>query len=457
MLSPPACITVVLPTFNRRHWLQRAVESVLQETRIPIQLHIFDNASTDETEAYVRHVMASDSRVSYTRQPENIGALPNYRQAFESISTEYFVPLADDDWLFPDFLHSAYQQMASQPETGAVVFKTDFRDEQDTPLPNSENHPDRPFSGLMDPPGHLRAWMSYGHYMSWSSILWRTRVLDCIPRPFFAIGLNADVEFQMLVFLHHPVFLIDARGSVYLSHGNNASGNFDVSHITSWARLFEQLDDYRDRLGFFEDAEYARLREIVMERYRPFWNAPAKSELPYEQLLPLAHAAAIRLGDWNLGFSLLEKLYEFHHEASTLQMPPGADRVKIGPGAFADLVRNHGVFPLPVSWFTYLSISGASPTDLHTEVERSKRALVAEKNQKKLLLKQLRLELGQVTSDMEDSIKTLYSSRWWKWARFFLSPLKRKQNRNYPPLDRIHEELERIASTLKDRDADPLP
>ena len=69
-------ITVILPTFNRRQWLQRAVESVLQEKRIPVSLHIFDNASTDGTEEYVLSAAAADSRIRYTRNPSNIGAMP---------------------------------------------------------------------------------------------------------------------------------------------------------------------------------------------------------------------------------------------------------------------------------------------------------------------------------------------------------------------------------------------
>lgn len=43
-------ITVVIPTFNRRAHLQTAVESVLQERRVPIVLHIFH--VLDELRAY---------------------------------------------------------------------------------------------------------------------------------------------------------------------------------------------------------------------------------------------------------------------------------------------------------------------------------------------------------------------------------------------------------------------
>ena len=42
-------ITVVIPTFNRVESLRIALASVLRETRIPIKVHVFDNASEDGT------------------------------------------------------------------------------------------------------------------------------------------------------------------------------------------------------------------------------------------------------------------------------------------------------------------------------------------------------------------------------------------------------------------------
>ncbi|MCW3057101.1 MAG: glycosyl transferase family 2, partial [Solirubrobacterales bacterium] len=54
MPAAPACLTVLLPTYNRAASLPRAIDSVLEQTRRDLELLISDNASVDETEAVCR-------------------------------------------------------------------------------------------------------------------------------------------------------------------------------------------------------------------------------------------------------------------------------------------------------------------------------------------------------------------------------------------------------------------
>ncbi|MET3495546.1 glycosyltransferase family 2 protein [Variovorax boronicumulans] len=298
-------ITVLIPTFNRRVQLQQAVESVLQERRVPVEVHIFDNASTDQTEAYVRNLVANDSRVIYLRRPENIGSTANYQHALGTVSTAYFVPLADDDWLLPGFLHDAYQILEGHREVGAAVFVTEARDEAGSfietyPAPLEKLH-----FGLLHPREHLTDWMRYLHY-GWSSVLWRKETLACVGAPYLRTGLPSDVDFQLQIFCQYPVYLCNRPGAVYSVHSNQASRDFNVSHIHSWALLFQRLDREIDRRKIFTLEEYLPLRKCIEERYRGAWRAPAETELSTRARLSAAMAAGFRLGDWDTAFSLLE-------------------------------------------------------------------------------------------------------------------------------------------------------
>lgn len=298
-------ITVVIPTFNRRAHLQTAVESVLQERRVPIALHIFDNASADETETYARALAAQDPRVSYTRRPENIGATGNYSQALASISTEYFVPLADDDWLLPDFLRDAHQVLEQQAELGAAVFVTEARNAQGVLATTYPTALDQIRFGVLQPREHLDDWLRFGHY-AWSSVLWRTRTLDCLGAPYLHTGLPSDVDFQVQIFCHYPVYLCNRPGAVYSLHDNQASGGFDVSHIRSWARLFKRLDREIGRQRILSRDEYLPLRAIMMQRVRANWITPARSDLSARHRVAAAFLAGFRLGDWESAFSLIQ-------------------------------------------------------------------------------------------------------------------------------------------------------
>lgn len=298
-------ITVVIPTFNRRAHLQTAVESVLQERRVPIVLHIFDNASTDETETYARALVAGDARVSYTRRPENIGATGNYSHALASISTEYFVPLADDDWLLPGFLCDAHQVLEQQAELGAAVFVTEARNAQGVLAGTYPTALDQIKFGVLHPREHLDGWLRFGHY-GWSSVLWRTRTLGCLGAPYLHAGLPSDVDFQVQIFCHYPVYLCNRPGAVYSLHDEQASSGFDVSHIRSWARLFKRLDREVGRQRILSRDEYLPLRDIMKQRYRAAWIAPARSDLSAGHRIVAAYLAGFRLGDWETAFSLIQ-------------------------------------------------------------------------------------------------------------------------------------------------------
>jgi glycosyltransferase involved in cell wall biosynthesis len=92
-------ITILVPTYNRQKTLERAINSLLNQTYCDIIIRIIDNASNDNTENYVNELMLLDNRVQYIRHEINIGVLRNYQFAIDSVDTEYFGFLADDDEL----------------------------------------------------------------------------------------------------------------------------------------------------------------------------------------------------------------------------------------------------------------------------------------------------------------------------------------------------------------------
>jgi glycosyltransferase involved in cell wall biosynthesis len=69
-LSSPA-ISIVLPTYNRRHDLTRAVTSVLRQTYADFELIIVDDGSTDGTSEFVKEF--DDSRIVCISLPQNRG------------------------------------------------------------------------------------------------------------------------------------------------------------------------------------------------------------------------------------------------------------------------------------------------------------------------------------------------------------------------------------------------
>jgi glycosyltransferase involved in cell wall biosynthesis len=98
-------VTVGIPTYNRSAMLAETLKTVLQQTYTDYRILVSDNASEDDTEAVVRSF--GDDRIQYSRSPENVGFLGNFRRVMELTETELLVILPDDDVLYPDHLRAA--------------------------------------------------------------------------------------------------------------------------------------------------------------------------------------------------------------------------------------------------------------------------------------------------------------------------------------------------------------
>lgn len=87
-------IAIVVLTHNRAHLLRQCVENVLLRASPATQeILVWNNASTDETRAYLDGM--SDPRLRVIHHERNIGQNA-YAQAFAAVSAEYLVELDDD-------------------------------------------------------------------------------------------------------------------------------------------------------------------------------------------------------------------------------------------------------------------------------------------------------------------------------------------------------------------------
>lgn len=101
---------ILLPTYNRCALLQRAVQSVQQQSHRDWLLLICDDASNDATADYCRDLAQRDARVKVIRQSQNQGygaSMSRLYQWAETLGCELVCTLADDDLLLPDCLQES--------------------------------------------------------------------------------------------------------------------------------------------------------------------------------------------------------------------------------------------------------------------------------------------------------------------------------------------------------------
>lgn len=97
-------VSVGIPVYNGERYLGEALDSVLAQRFTDFEVVVCDNASTDDTERICRDYAARDARIRYHRNDTNIGGDRNYNRCVELSRGEFFLGLAYDDLLAPDYV-----------------------------------------------------------------------------------------------------------------------------------------------------------------------------------------------------------------------------------------------------------------------------------------------------------------------------------------------------------------
>lgn len=111
-------ISVILPVYNRKNTVRKAVESVLNQTERDVECIVVDDASTDGTAEVLAEIR--DSRLHVIRLTENGGACHARNVGIKAAKGAYIAFQDSDDCFHPDKLA---RQWSFLTETGAdVVF-----------------------------------------------------------------------------------------------------------------------------------------------------------------------------------------------------------------------------------------------------------------------------------------------------------------------------------------------
>jgi glycosyltransferase involved in cell wall biosynthesis len=101
MLHTPK-VSIIIPTFNRVNLLTRALDSVIKQTYTNWECIVVDDASTDETEGYMRTI--HNPKIQYIRHFQNKGGANARNTGIDHSIGDYVAFLDSDDIWFPQKL-----------------------------------------------------------------------------------------------------------------------------------------------------------------------------------------------------------------------------------------------------------------------------------------------------------------------------------------------------------------
>jgi glycosyltransferase involved in cell wall biosynthesis len=111
-------ISVIIPTYNRSHYLREAIESVLNQVYESIEIIVIDDGSTDDTKGVVEKY---GERIKYIYQ-DNAGVTAARNTGTENAKGKFVAFLDDDDIWEANMLQKAIKMLDKAGEEVGVAY-----------------------------------------------------------------------------------------------------------------------------------------------------------------------------------------------------------------------------------------------------------------------------------------------------------------------------------------------
>ncbi|GGG04134.1 glycosyltransferase family 2 protein [Paenibacillus abyssi] len=113
-------VTVILPVYNREHYIENAIVSIVNQTLQDWKMLIINDGSTDGTADVIDNYVSE--KISHVKLSKNQGTGKALQIALDLIGTPYFMIVDSDDWIEPQTLEVLLHEMEKQPKNTSLVY-----------------------------------------------------------------------------------------------------------------------------------------------------------------------------------------------------------------------------------------------------------------------------------------------------------------------------------------------
>lgn len=101
-------VSVIVPIYNTREFLQRCLDSILNQSYTHMEIILVNDGSTDDSVSVCEKYAAKDSRVQIISQP-NQGIIAAKKTGIRLCHGKYVMFVDSDDWIEPELLEAMAQ------------------------------------------------------------------------------------------------------------------------------------------------------------------------------------------------------------------------------------------------------------------------------------------------------------------------------------------------------------
>jgi glycosyltransferase involved in cell wall biosynthesis len=234
-------VSVIIPTYNRAHLIDKAIKSVLNQTYQDYEIIVVDNASTDNTKEVVKGF--NNFKIRYIYYCDNRGSSVARNVGIRASQGEFIALLdSDDEWL-PEKLDRQVEVLQNEsPEVGVVYSDVLYIDENSKNMNRKLCNPKKE--------GYIYEDLLGGNCVGTPSALLIKK--ECFHR----FGLfddllkyHEDWDMWIRIAKYYRFVFIEVPLVKYRLHSNRISENLELTIIASNRILAKYTNELKKRRG----------------------------------------------------------------------------------------------------------------------------------------------------------------------------------------------------------------
>lgn len=245
--------SIIIPTYNRRHQIACAIDSVMTQEGVELELIIIDDASSDDTVAWLAQEYA-DTHIRVLPNTRRKGPAGARNTGLLAATGEVIAFLDSDDSFLPGHLLACAQVMERFPEVG-VIFGRARYECNGQPVDYMGPNFDRklalaPISHVEDglrvfSPDYFTHLLQYGCYFNLSTVAVRAEPAKALMKE--ELRIAEDYEYWVRLSRTQLFACLEQPQICYQLHDQNISfeeANSVAEHAPSLLKAYRVMLDY---------------------------------------------------------------------------------------------------------------------------------------------------------------------------------------------------------------------
>lgn len=212
-------ISVIIPVYNTEKYLEKCVDSVINQTYASLEIILVNDGSTDSSPKICDRYAELDNRIKVVHKKN--GGLSSARNAGLEAATGNYIGFIDsDDYITPDMYETLYSLAESSDVLPCTLFAKTTEDGEILPLKTPHIN-----GGITDAKEYLRELLLHTGDVSACTKLFPAEVIKTIR--FNEDKLNEDLLFMIEIIPHiKKVAFANKTGYFYLSRTGSISSGY---------------------------------------------------------------------------------------------------------------------------------------------------------------------------------------------------------------------------------------